>query len=287
MAGQDQGCLQGSPADGCCERCGVSLAEPLSPGMLPQAPPAFQIEAAGLPCLFCQETNGISYVPLHMPAVRPRPRRHRSSEALIQGPLLAVEDVESQGAPGVPSPSAPSCQEEDQAARSSISAAARPRAALIVEYSAALESHRGCAQCWLTWEAQRSTRGGRHLGTHCPVCDFRVDIRTGYNAVLCKPCQEEVVAHGTRVQSLAERLNSAYSQVQHMLGCVLLCVAIAAQALVTMIFWALAQELILSHAGKNSKPAGSGAVKGPSAEQPSDMPFVYRILEAALTALLH
>uniref|UniRef100_A0A7S1F8V8 Uncharacterized protein n=1 Tax=Noctiluca scintillans TaxID=2966 RepID=A0A7S1F8V8_NOCSC len=65
----------------------------------------------------------------------------------------------------------------------------------LVGYRDSLAEHCGCAQCWLRWEA-RQLRVRRDMRVHCPVCHLIVDVRAGYDEVLCGACKRDVVPRG-------------------------------------------------------------------------------------------
>jgi len=170
-------------------------------------------------CLFCQEPGGGSYVPLHFSRGEERPA---TPAAAPSGP--GGESTEPLVARGTSRRSAPS------------RAGIRP-----ATYSEALDSHRGCARCWLRWEEQKAelaAEAGRSpdLLVRCPVCDLLVDIRRTYDAVLCKPCQQAVLAKGG-LRLMMLRWQARCWEARRIVGVVALCLMFGIQGLVSLLLW--------------------------------------------------
>mmetsp|Transcript_68095 Transcript_68095/g.134359 ORF Transcript_68095/g.134359 Transcript_68095/m.134359 type:complete len:227 (-) Transcript_68095:43-723(-) len=161
-------------------------------------------------CLFCQENDGSAYVPLHYRTIPP--------------------PAEMQGPSGVGTPEA-----DGTAAAAPLLAGGKQPA----PYLASLESHRGCAACWMRWEAQRAELvaepgGWGELTLRCPVCDQHIDIRRAYDAVLCRGCQQAIVSDNRGFRLVWLRLRAQVWQSRRVLGLVAICFICGFQALLTM-----------------------------------------------------
>lgn len=161
-------------------------------------------------CLFCQENDGRAYVPLHYRTTLP--------------------PAEMQGLSGVSTPEAAGAE----ASAPLLAGGKRP-----APYLASLESHRGCAACWMRWETQRAELvaepgGWGELALRCPVCDQYVDIRRAYDAVLCRSCQQAVVTDSRGLRLVWLRLRAQFWHSRRALGLVAICFICGFQALLTM-----------------------------------------------------
>ncbi|CAE8635640.1 unnamed protein product [Polarella glacialis] len=223
--------LATQPAESPCERCTWirrrdrkrTLEEAASPAQHEAATPSETPT-----CLFCQDTDGNAYVPVHFSAAHGSPRvsTARGSSRDEEAARLVVATSEQSS---------------------------------VAEFSQSLHGHRGCKDCWSRWEAQgaktAAAAGSSTSWTvHCPVCDLPVDIRQSYDEALCKPCQREVVARGVSWGLLRARFEVQMMKVQKLLGICVLCLLLGIQAMVSMLIWELCAHQI--EAGLNSAPTG-------------------------------
>lgn len=242
---------------------------------------------AGGPCLFCHESGDAVYVPLHF-----RPARQQGHLP----PETPREEVAAQLPINSPTPRGPSGVCSRDVSRSSQgseppggthSAFATPREADAggeVAYHQALESHRGCATCWKRWELRQlelAAELGRGADTgcvRCPFCGLNVDIRRGYDAVLCPPCQSAVVAQGGQLAAVFVRFRAHIQRARRSLQAVAMCVVLGLQAFLSLLFWYACARLV------NRTVAGGFS---PDSEQDShDTSHAGSNASAALTAVI-
>jgi len=191
-------------------------------------------------CLFCAEAGGKAYVPIHFgPGLAPgeaAPGGGAAAASAAEASLLTAEAPAAGGA-------------------AALGGAGGARGAVgPVAYSDALQGHRGCARCWLRWEAQQVRRASSRpshsgspvpaLDVKCPVCNLTVDVRRGYEAVLCRPCQHAVVARGGRWVFVLARARACFRRMQGLFALCFLCLGFGLQALVAVVVWQLAGQLL-------------------------------------------
>lgn len=117
------------------------------------------------------------------------------------------------------------------------------------EYTTALENHRGCGQCWLRWEARQVEQAAQvgeppDLAVKCPVCHMHVIIRRGYDAVLCRSCQREIIASGGELKLFFARCQAFARHFRMIIGLCVLCAVFGVQALVSTLLWLIAEDQI-------------------------------------------
>lgn len=176
-------------------------------------------------CLFCQETDGGAYVPLHLITVG-----GSSAESDVAMPLV------TEGAAGT------------------LRTTQRRRETRPVAYTESLESHRGCGRCWLQWETHQvhlAADAGEDLdlAVHCPVCDLPVDIRRAYDAMLCRPCQRVVVARGGGWRLALVWIRARCSQARRAFGVAMLCLVFGVQALCSLLLWDFCEQQLATALG--------------------------------------
>jgi len=215
--------IPGMPTAAVCERCG-------SRGLDGVTVANYVPLEVGSACLFCQDADGASYVPVHLAA----------------GDVPSGDDTPSDGESG-----------------------GRPHRRrgggqhLHVPYSGALESHRGCGHCWLRWEAQQieaAAEAGERIevAVKCPVCNLSVDIRRAYDEALCTPCQRQVVARGNKAALIVAKAKSCMHRCRGVAALALLCTVFGVQALFSMVLW----EIFEVQIGKAAEDPGSFMFNG-------------------------
>lgn len=228
--------LPGAVAGAACERCGAREMD--------DADGAFALDTV-LACLFCQDADGASYVPVHLAAAS-------SSDA-------------------------PSTEPQDGRAAEPLIGGARRRRGRepLVPYTGALESHRGCGRCWLRWEAQQISAAAEageriDLAVKCPVCNLAVDIRSAYDEALCAPCQRRVVARGNETALALAKAKACCHRCRGVVALGILCTVFGIQALFSMVLWELFESQIskaaddpggfLTIGGQQGQHGGAGSV---------------------------